>query len=393
MNDKRGKYLLFAIDHPLPFAGGGAGQMALKLARALNLQNFPIRIVMPATDAKYILNKRSEDALTIPIPMPQHIPEPIFSLLYNWRLAVFLSRQRKKLTGIHLHGLRGIFTLVLMARILKLPFYVTVLSPHNWSNFYQTSPANIYRRFIRNLLDPHIYVALNKHMKKRMLSDGVKKDHIRLIPNGSDVPEHKLDRVCQRRELGLPLDQFLVVYAGRLHPQKNILFLLRIWRIFIRQHNRSHLILLGDGPQAQIIKNYLIQHDLTRTIFLKGYVKRVTSFMQAADIFVLPSKSEGCSNALLEAMAHGLTCLASASSGNDELICDGKNGYLLPFGQPDLWAQRLHALAVDPAQREGLGREARQTVAGHFSLDRCMQRHIQMYHDSMTSSIDERASE
>jgi L-malate glycosyltransferase len=92
--------------------------------------------------------------------------------------------------------------------------------------------------------------------------------------------------------------------------------------------------------------------------------------MAAADVLVLPSRQEGLSNALLEAMAAGLPVIASRVGGNVELVRDGHTGLLFPAGDPQALARALLALQRDPTLRVRLGREARAWVDERFSVQR-----------------------
>jgi glycosyltransferase involved in cell wall biosynthesis len=107
-------------------------------------------------------------------------------------------------------------------------------------------------------------------------------------------------------------------------------------------------------------------------------VSDVHSHLRAADVFLLPSRAEGLSNALLEAMACGLACVATPASGSAGLLADGR-GLLIPAGATELWADALRRLAADADLRGRLGEEARAHVVAHYSLAATADRLVAAY--------------
>src|SRR5262249_60822245 len=99
-----------------------------------------------------------------------------------------------------------------------------------------------------------------------------------------------------------------------------------------------------------------------------GNVSDVRGYLGAADIFVLPSEAEGISNALLEAMAAGLACIATSVGGSPEVLDNGSCGVLLPPQRPDLFADALASLAHDPHEAMRLGVCARDRILEDYSF-------------------------
>ena len=104
-----------------------------------------------------------------------------------------------------------------------------------------------------------------------------------------------------------------------------------------------------------------------------------------SDCFVLPSLSEGMSNALLEAMATGLPCIASDIAGNNNLIRDRHNGILVPPKDELALAKALLELSQDEGLRQRLGQAARCTVEEQYSLHSVAQRYAALYQSLLCS--------
>jgi glycosyltransferase involved in cell wall biosynthesis len=175
----------------------------------------------------------------------------------------------------------------------------------------------------------------------------------RVIPNpvvmGSEVPP-------------VP-DSRLICAVGRLHQQKGFDLLLRAFAAVARQFPDWRLRILGEGAERASLESLVRDLGLAERVELPGAVRDVRAEMSACEVFVLPSRSEGYPNALLEAMALGRAVLASDCPwGPGALIRHGENG-LLAQGRGDAamvasLARELAALLADPDLRHGLGRAA-----------------------------------
>jgi glycosyltransferase involved in cell wall biosynthesis len=105
----------------------------------------------------------------------------------------------------------------------------------------------------------------------------------------------------------------------------------------------------------------------------------VPDILNALDLYVLPSISEGISNSLLEAMATGLPVIVTATGGNPEVVIDGTSGLLFPVRDVKKLSEQLLQLYADVKLRNGLGGGALRRVRAHFSLDSMVQKYEEMY--------------
>jgi glycosyltransferase involved in cell wall biosynthesis len=121
-----------------------------------------------------------------------------------------------------------------------------------------------------------------------------------------------------------------------------------------------------------------------RVLFL-GHRADVPDILQASDVFVLNSGSEGMSNALLEALAAGLPCVATAVGGNPELVRDGENGFLVPPRQSAPLARALATLLQDSSLRQRMGARSRALAAREYSLDAMIRRTEAIYEDVLSA--------
>jgi glycosyltransferase involved in cell wall biosynthesis len=143
---------------------------------------------------------------------------------------------------------------------------------------------------------------------------------------------------------------------------------------------RWRLLLVGDGPLRSSLEELAQGLNGPGEICFCGQVNEVFNHLAQADLFVLPSQVEGMSNALLEAMVHGLPCLASRIGGNSDVIMDGQNGRLVDCGEPEPLTQAMVELVDDERQRQQLGQAARQTMEKDFAIDQIGKQYIELYH-------------
>jgi glycosyltransferase involved in cell wall biosynthesis len=226
------------------------------------------------------------------------------------------------------------------------------------------------------------FVAISSEIDAELAALGVAPERRCLIPNGVDSerfrPATPLERAALRRRLGLR-DHPIAVYAGRLVPEKHVDDLLAAWAR-IRSGRAAELLVLGTGP---------CEADLRRAapagVRFLGDVGDVASHLRAADAFVLPSSTEGLSNAMLEAMAAGLAVVATSVGGALDLIEDGRTGRLVAPCDPTALASALDAVLADSALRRRLGAAARERVIAAYSLPVAADRLLHLYRELATA--------
>jgi glycosyltransferase involved in cell wall biosynthesis len=165
-----------------------------------------------------------------------------------------------------------------------------------------------------------------------------------------------------RAALGLPTGP-LIIYTGRLETEKRIDQLIGIWPAVRACHPEAVLLILGTGAEESRLK----QMAGAGILFL-GHVENVAGYLQASDIFVLPSATEGLSNALLEALAAGLPVIATAVGGAPEAVAHLQHGWLIPPDTPAALQEAVLALLNNAACRDSLGYRGRQRAVEHYAL-------------------------
>lgn len=210
---------------------------------------------------------------------------------------------------------------------------------------------------------------------------------IDVIPNGLELPPFPgpSDREAARRAFGLTDDVRLLLFVGRLVPEKNLPLLLdAIARLLPSQ--RPLVWLAGEGPERQHIEADVARLGLAGCVRLLGERSDTHHLMQAADLLVLPSREEGLSNVLLEAMGCGLPVIATAVGGSPELIEDGVTGRLLPSDDAPALAATIATLVDDAEERRRLAARARSAAEARFALGAMVDHTARVYDRCVVSS-------
>ncbi len=209
---------------------------------------------------------------------------------------------------------------------------------------------------------------------------GIPANRLEMIFSGIDPAEPPtVDPAQIRRELGFPEDSPLLLFAGRLAPQKGVGDLLAA--LDLLQHVRPQLrtIIVGDGPLRGQLEETARAFQLDSLVRFLGHRDDVPRLLAAADFLVLPSLYEGLPNVVLEAMQFSKPVIATAAPGTTEVVTDNVTGLLTPMADPPLLARSIRTLVDDPALASRLGAAGRARVDADFRADAMIARFADLY--------------
>jgi glycosyltransferase involved in cell wall biosynthesis len=151
-----------------------------------------------------------------------------------------------------------------------------------------------------------------------------------------------------------------------------------------REHPELHVRVVGWYPSTGSGQaNHPLIHTYKNEVEFTGLRSDIPAVLSETDIFVLPSYSEGLSNALMEAMSAGCACIASDVGGNAYLLQNGISGFLFPAGDREALASHIRRLVTDSAKRTALGENAKQRIDTLFSWTKVGEKYRQLF-DSWT---------
>jgi len=366
---------------------GGTERQAQKLAGALVEQGIDVRILT----GRWFRGTPAADTVDGVRVIRNHTLWEFFGIrglrklggyLYVVSLSWALWRHRKTYDVIHVHGLNyhTAVSAFCGARLGK-PVVAKLANSgpdSDISKMRQSQQLAGSRFLLPSALRCDRYVALNTVIVKELTEAGVDRHRIVEIPNGVAVASQAVDGARSLRELRM-------VFVGRLHEQKDLFTLIRaVVEIERMQPGTITLTLVGDGPLRSEIDELVKSQGVDHCVRLVGSSSDVESHLMASDVFVLPSRAEGLSNALLEAMASGVPVIASRIPGNVDVVDHERTGLLFEVGDEHALAECILAM-VDTSLRDRLARAARAEIAERYGLETIASRYVELYRDLVAS--------
>jgi len=210
----------------------------------------------------------------------------------------------------------------------------------------------------RALAELDLPLAVSEEIARRFeeMSPGCRPPHLVRLARSVDQFHPAADREAVRREHGFAEQDVVAVYVGRVEEAKGMGDLLEALPELLESHPRLRLVLLGDGPyRAPLLEAG--ERVRAGSVLAPGRVASsdVPGYLQAADLFVFPSHSEGLPQAVLEAMNCGLPVVATDVGGTSEAVKEGETGLLVPAQDPRRLGEAISRLVADASLRQRLG--------------------------------------
>lgn len=219
----------------------------------------------------------------------------------------------------------------------------------------------------------HAVVDFYRHM-------GIPDSKLGMIYSGiprQEPPE--VDRAAVRAEFGWPADATLLLFAGRLMPQKGVVDLINA--LDLLQHVRPNIktVIAGGGPLMDSLQTTAHAYELDDKVKFLGHRDDVPRLLAAADMLVLPSLYEGLPNIVLEAMMFRKPVVATAAPGTTEVVANNETGLLVPLNNPSALARAIRTLNDDTAQAQRLGEAGRARAEAEFGIATMIDRFANLY--------------
>lgn len=276
------------------------------------------------------------------------------------------SLRARRIGVVHTFGFYSNILGILAARLARVP--VVIGSQRDLGNLRPPFQCRVHRLALR--LAGHIVVNTEAVAGRLGAAGIVSAKRIVVIPNGVD-----LTRFAPKpgpAEAGRK--PVTVGTLAELRPEKAVGDLLRAARLLSTRTPAVRFVVWGDGPCRPELERLVRELGLSGVVEFRGATDQPEAALRDLDLFVLPSISEACPNALLEAMATGVPVIATTVGGIRTLIEDDGTGLLVPPGNPPALARAILKLLADPALASALAARAQERVRNQFGLDRMLAR-------------------
>jgi len=215
-----------------------------------------------------------------------------------------------------------------------------------------------------------------------------------IVPNGVDIqPFRSPDIVQNREDFGFKPNDILLIYFGRLGPEKNLPFLLRSFRWVAQAYSQVNLLLIGGGPEQENLKEMVQEMGIESRVRFTGIIpyELLPGYLPMADAFVTASISEVHPLSVIEAMASGLPVLGIQSPGVGDIVEDGITGYLVDGEDLASFTAKMVRIATDHDKRKQMGIEARKE-ADQYDIERTTKRLVDCYQQVISSNARRKRS-
>jgi len=355
---------------------GGAELFSERLATELIAQGCSTSVVSARIERAWPKHEKLEGQLEV-VRLPAPRMRFVGSLIFVAALLFYFARHRHKFDLIHVHHADyATFAAALAGRLLGKPVVCQLHGTGDVGDIavLKRSPVSSLMHWSLQTVDR--LVVISNAMLAEVLEAGFPKSQVLKIPDGVDVQAFRPAPNKQNSQ------GKQIVYVGRLSFEKGPDVLIDAFRLLVEQHNKAaHLTFVGDGKLRRPLESQVNDCDLEHLVTFVGTVTDVKPRLHAACVYVLPSRSEGLSVALLEAMACGLPVVATRSGGPSDVVEDGINGLLVAPEDPEALARAVNKILDDPHLARRLGREARKTVEKKYSLQSVTDRYVKLYEE------------
>ncbi len=333
--------------------------------------------------------------------MLSHLPNPLTTIWGTLMLVKDVKNEHSFKKIIHVHDTASSLLIALIiSKIFNIPFLVQIHGfPIKEQKIKLLRADSLLSNFIWFLtkiwsavavrLMKHCTVLLvnNEEVKSFYESYGISSKKLKVVPSAIDLRKfkrHLLSKEEAKEYLGLAHLKNVVIigFVGALRPEKNVETLVKAFGELMKSLSgvKVHLIIIGDGPMKPNLKKHVKEQGVDCYTSFLGYIPDAYRFLNAIDVFVLPSLSEGSPFSLLEAMACGKAIIASDIPAIREIVEDGKEALLFDPDNPHQLKNLMLTLYNNPKLRKKLGENARRK-AKQYDVNIIFRKITQVYND------------
>jgi len=350
--------ILFVITS---LAYGGAEIQVKELAIRLRRRGWNVVVVSMCQPEALVAELEDGGVIVESLDMPRGAPDP----RGVWKLARLIHKYQVQI--VHSHMVHA----NLLARITRplAPGRIWICTAHN----IDEGGRNRERAY--QLTDPlcHLTTQVSIAGMDRYIQVGATpQNKIIYLPNGVDAQQfHPDSKVRTRVRAALQLEErFVWLSIGRLEEAKDYPNLMRAFSLVTKDFPNTKLLIAGQGDMRPMLETLRNELEIDEQVSFLGVRNDVPALMNAADAFVISSAWEGLPMVLLEAAATGLPLVATDVGGVNEIVINGKNGFLRPpYDAPALADAMTTLMALTPAERETMGKASRELVLSTYELE------------------------
>ncbi|MDJ0795275.1 MAG: glycosyltransferase [Calothrix sp. MO_167.B12] len=246
----------------------------------------------------------------------------------------------------------------------------------------------IYQTIADTILSPlsKKVIACSDPVKEFMISDRkVRPEKIETLFYGLPLAEFRPPPhdICEneRLRLGLASDDKVVCNVGRLDTQKGQIFLLKAAVSILKEFPKTRFLIVGEGPDRSMLESITQQERISDQVIFTGFRQDVPTLLALSDIVAMPSLWEGLPISLVEAMNMRKPVVGTTAGGMGSAIRDGETGYIVPFKNVDLLAEKIIYLLKDSHLAQRMGEKGWEVCQNNYDISNSVQRLSEIYRE------------
>ena len=363
------------------FRIGGSERQALELFRNMDRTKFDLRLASFSTDGPL--------ATLLPCPMDD---VQVYPLTGFYRKSCLDQARRfyryltaERIEVVQCFDFYSNLFAIPVARLAGVPI---ILGARREESTMKTFLQRSIQRFCYRIGTG--VVANAGSIREALIKDEhLSPDCVWAIPNGLDLKAFDVQAAQSRypkADKGLR-----IAVVANLRPEKGHHVFLEAVSSLAPQHPHVQFLIAGDGSMRGAIEAHIERDNLKDRVHLLGAILDIPAFLASLDGFVLPSISEGFSNAVMEAMAASLPVVATDTGGTRDLVVDGETGFVVPPRDARQLADRLDVLCRDAKLRRKMGEAGRWRVVRHFTTQNMSRQYEELYASLLSAQQGGRA--
>jgi N-acetyl-alpha-D-glucosaminyl L-malate synthase BshA len=356
---------------------GGSGIVGSELGKELAERGHTVHFIassLPTRLTKLSERVRFHEVEMMSYPLFEHQP-------YTLALATKMAKvaEAEKLDLLHVHyAIPHSISAILARESLKPNYRLPVITTLHGTDITLVGADRSYLPITRYGIVQSDGVTAISHYLKKATAEIFDFDQIAVIPNficASDYQRHTVEKL--RAELS-PDGEPLLVHVSNFRPVKRPVDCVEILARVLKR-TRTRLIMVGDGSERSLAEHRARCLGIYEQCSFVGKQPKITDYLSASDVLLLPSEQESFGLAALEAMACEVPVIASHVGGIPEVVTDGETGFLSEVGDVEKMSADAARLIADEELRREMGRRARESAISRYSTDLIIPQYINFY--------------
>lgn len=282
----------------------------------------------------------------------------LLQLLYSLVVTTFRLTfcRSTKIVHIHTASYNSFKRSALFISLAKFFKRKVVIHIHGggFKEYYEKNTSFVHK----NLLKCDTIIALTEYWKK--FFEGLGFENVIVVPNIVDSPTIQ-ERKCNDGKTH-------ILYLGLITKAKGIFDLLDVINKHKAEFDGKIILHIGGNGETTLLQNIIKEHNLSNIVQFEGWVSgdKKVELLNNADVFILPSYTEGLPISILEAMSYSLPVITTPVGGIPEVVKDGENGLLFTPGDKDTLYKAIDKFAINKGPQEDMGKKSYNLVQPHF---------------------------